>query len=416
MRLSSLPDRPPGLLRVAGGTWQSNGLYKYSQRLSWHFASNSFTRLLEAKRLAGVPLLDLTVSNPTEAFSDYPHASIRQAYAQLEDFHYRPDPLGEERARAAIADFYGQRGIAISSKRLVLTASTSEAYALLFKMLGDPEAEILAPSPSYPLFEYLAALESMRIVPYRLAYDGAWSIDLLSVRERITQRTRAIVLVNPNNPTGSFLKRAEADELIRIAGEHGLPIISDEVFFDYSFGNNADRVKTLIGAESLLSFSLDGLSKTAAMPQMKLGWMTINGPEDEVETARERLELLLDTYLSVSTPVQRAIAELLRAGAEFQAKIRARTAHNLSRLHSSLEHTPAHALHLEGGWSAIIQLPRTLPEETWVTRLINEHGVVVQPGYFFDMASEAYVVVNLITPPEEFEEGILRLRTLVSSA
>lgn len=391
-------------------------MYKYSQRLPWDVSSNSLTGLLRAKRLACVPLLDLTVSNPTEAFADYPHKAIQDAYAHVDDFTYKPDPFGQEQARSAIAELYGRRGIAISPDRLVLTASTSEAYALLFKLFGDPESEILAPAPSYPLFEYLAALESLRIVPYRLVYDGAWSIDWANLREQIGPRTRAIVIVNPNNPTGSFLKRWEAEELFQIAQQHELPIISDEVFLDYSFGESGDKQKTLIGSESILSFSLDGFSKTAVMPQMKLGWIAINGREEQVEIARARFELLLDTYLSVSTPVQCAAPELLHIGAEFQHKVAARTKRNLNSLSRCLHNTPAHALHTEGGWSVIVQLPRTHSEETWVSRLLEEQGVIVQPGYFFDMASEAYVVRSLITPPETFDEGIVRLRSLACAS
>lgn len=360
-------------------------------------------------------MLDLTVANPTEAFSDYPHVELHEAYATLRDFTYRPNAFGQVETRAAIAELYRRRGFSISEERLVVTASTSEAYALLFKLFADPGCEILAPAPSYPLFEYLAALESVRVVPYRLRYDGAWFIDWPSLRERINRQTRAIAVVNPNNPTGSFLKRHEAEELFRIAQEHALPIISDEVFLDYSLNEAADTMKSLIGSNAVLSFSLDGLSKTAGMPQMKLGWIAINGPEELAQVARGRLELLLDTYLSVSTPVQCAAPRLLEIGAEFQAKIRSRLSRNLGSLRSCLEGAPTHPLHVEGGWSAIVQLPTTMSEENWVVRLLDEASVVVQPGYFFDMASEAYVVISLITPPETFNEGISRLRKSVSS-
>ncbi len=387
----------------------------YSQRLPWNGAPNALSRLLEAKRRTGAALLDLTVSNPTQAFLDYPHEAIRAAYGAVQDFTYQPDAFGHRAARQAITELYARRGIAVSPDRLVLTASTSEAYALLFKLFCDPETEVLAPRPSYPLFEYLAALESVRIVPYRLVYDGAWFMDWTNLREQISERTRAIVIVNPNNPTGSFLKTHEAEELFRIAHERGLPVISDEVFLDYSFGPGSERVRTLIGTDSILSFSLDGLSKTAGMPQMKLGWIAINGPEEQVDIARRRLELLLDTYLSVSTPVQRAAPKLLDIGAELRHSILERTARNCGSLRRLLLGAAAHPLHIEGGWSAIIQLPGIASEETWVARLVEEHGVIVQPGYFFDMASEAYVVVSLLTPPDQFDEGALRIRSLAGA-
>jgi alanine-synthesizing transaminase len=370
---------------------------------------------IERKRNSGVPLLDLTIANPTAVFGDYPHAAIAHALGGAADATYRPNPFGEEQARSSIAESYASRSVAVSLSRLALTASTSEAYALLFKLLCDPGDEILVPLPSYPLFEYLAALESVRVAFYRLAYDGSWFIDLESVRERLNERTRAIVIVNPNNPTGSFLKRREAESLFCVAAEHGLPLISDEVFMDYPIAPAENRVSTLIGNDSVLSFSLNGLSKSAGMPQMKLGWIAINGGEREYEAARERLELILDTYLSVNTPVQHALPQLMRIGAGLRDRIRQRTQINLQVLASLLRGSPCHLLHVEGGWSAIVQLPKTLSEDTWAAKLIEERNVIVQPGYFFDMPSEPYMVVSLITPVETFRQGIDNLRELVSA-
>ncbi len=388
-------------------------MYRYSQRLSWSFLSNSLAKLLQDKREAGVLLLDLTVSNPTDVFADYPHGAIARAYAEVSDFNYHPSASGLEEAKIAITEYYANSGIAIPPSQLLLTASTSEAYALLFKLFCNPEDEVLIPRPSYPLFEYLAAFDCVRTVAYRLLYDGSWFIDFADLRERVTQRTRAIVVVNPNNPTGSFLGSSDAGQLISLADQWKLPLICDEVFSDYSLAHSADRVTTFIGHDSVLSFSLNGLSKVAGMPQMKLGWIAINGPAEEREIARQRLELVLDTYLSVSTPVQRVLPKLLSIGAEIQQQIGHRTKHNWQALRHVLRDSSAHPLHTEAGWSAIIQLPGTLPEETWINRLINEQGVVVQPGYFFDMASEPYVVVSLITPPDIFLEGICGLRQMV---
>ncbi|MBV9294038.1 MAG: pyridoxal phosphate-dependent aminotransferase [Acidobacteriaceae bacterium] len=388
-------------------------MYRYSQRLSWSFLSNPLAKLLEEKRAAGVPLLDLTISNPTAILPDYPNEAIAAAYAAVSDFTYYPSPTGLEEAKIAIAEYYARSGIPVSPSQLLLTASTSEAYALLFKLFCNPQDEVLVPRPSYPLFEYLAGLECVRTVPYRLLYDGAWSIDFEDLRERVTPRTRAIVAVNPNNPTGSFLSAADFERLTNLADRSKVPIISDEVFRDYGFSNPPDRVTTLIGHDAVLSFSLNGLSKLAGMPQMKLGWITINGPAQEREIARQRLELLLDTYLSVNTPVQRALPGLLRIGMEVQRQIVNRTKHNWDVLRDLLNGSPAHPLHTEGGWSAIIQLPGTLSEEIWTARLLDEQSVIVQPGYFFDMTSEPYMVVSLITPPENFREGIDRLRRMI---
>jgi len=393
--------------------WQSNSLRAYSQRLSWNFPTNSLSRLIAEKKARGVRLLDLTISNPTEAFADYPHAAIRRAYADIANFTYQPNPCGELEARRAIAEWYAQQGITISAEQLLLTASSSEAYALLFKLFCNPEDEILAPVPSYPLFEFLASLESVRIVPYRLLYDGAWFIDFTSLAERISPRARAIVIVSPNNPTGSFLKQSERDRIFAIAQEHELPIICDEVFMSYAFGSAAERVQTLIGCDSVLSFSLNGLSKAAAMPQVKLGWIAINGPLPERDRAHQQLQILLDTYLSVSTPVQRALPALLHTGADLQRQICARIQRNRNALGQLLEGSAAHCLHVEGGWSAIVQLPNTSTEEAWVAQLLEQHEVVVQPGYFFDMGSEPYIVLSLLTAPDVFDEGIRRLAALV---
>lgn len=370
---------------------------------------------MEERRKAGFPLIDLTVSNPTKVLLDYPHLAISRAYGSINEFVYRPNPLGALESRLAVKQYYERRNVVIPPSQLLLTASTSEAYALLVKLFCNSGDEILAPCPSYPLFEYLVALESARIVPYRLVYDGGWYIDFASIRKRISPRTRALIVVNPNNPTGSFLKKTELETLIDVAQRHELPIISDEVFMDYSFGAVVDGVRTLIGHDTVLSFSLNGLSKAAGMPQMKLAWVALNGPARERETARERLELLLDTYLSVGTPVQCAAPELLVIGEGIQKEIRVRTTQNLKVVHDLLKGSPARCLQCEGGWSAIIQLPGIFSEEDWITRLLDEQNVVVQPGYFFDMASEAYVVVSLITPPDEFLEGIRRVRQLASS-
>jgi alanine-synthesizing transaminase len=390
-------------------------LHSYSERLPWSLSSNAFTRLVEEKRRAGVRLIDLAASDPTQAFSDYPHSAISRAYGNIKDFTYRADPAGQQQARVAVARYYERRDVWISPDQLLLTASTSEAYSVLFKLFCNPGDEILAPLPSYPLFEYLASLESVRLVPYRVRYDGSWFIDFADLRRQVSSRTRLVITVNPNNPTGSFLKKSEAEILLEVAQERRLPIISDEVFMDYSSSTGLECLKTLTGSDSVLSFSLGGLSKAAGMPQMKLAWVVLNGPEHDRLVARHRLELILDSYLSVGTPVQYALGELLEIGEGIQQEIRVRIAQNVRALKTLLENSPARALETEGGWSAIIQLPRTLSEEEWITRLVEEQSVVVQPGYFFDIPGEAYVVVSLITPSDEFFEGIGRIRRLAAS-
>jgi aspartate/methionine/tyrosine aminotransferase len=358
-------------------------------------------------------LLDLTVSNPTEARPDYPHASIARAYGSIGDFRYEPQALGALSARASIADWYAGQGMIVPANRIALCASTSEAYSILFKLLCNPGDEVLIPSPSYPLFEYLAKAEAVETSPYRLVYEGGWSIDLDSVRDAISERTRAIVLVNPNNPTGSFLKVGEWKALREIAAQRELAVISDEVFMTYPAGPAGDRVHSLIGRDEVLSFSLNGLSKAAGMPQMKLGWMVANGPEEEVLSAIGKVELLLDTYLSVSTPVQKALPQLFAVGATIHTQIEDRVRQNREGL-ATLRDSPIAALVSEAGWSAILRVPAIRTEEAWINALLTEHGVVVQAGYFYDMAAEAYVVVSLLASPGEFTAGIDRLKRLAS--
>ena len=368
--------------------------------------------MLEEKRKTEAPLLDLTISNPTTAFPDYPHVKIAHAFGAVRDYRYQPEPFGALRARQSIADWYAAQQIYVTPDRIALTASTSEAYALLFKLLCDPDDEILIPCPSYPLFEYLAGAEAVKTVPYRLDYDGAWFIDFESLQQAISPRTNAIVIVNPNNPTGSYLKEHELRQLAELAHGHRLAVISDEVFMTYPATSQSGRVHTLIEQNEMLSFSLNGLSKAAGMPQMKLAWIVLNGPENEVDLASAKLELLLDNYLSVSTPVQQALPELLHIGGELQNKIIARIRQNFAAL-GDLGKSALAPLATEGGWSAILQIPNIYTEQEWISRLLADEGVVVQPGYFYDMAKEAYVVVSLIASPTDFLEGIQRLKLSV---
>jgi alanine-synthesizing transaminase len=384
-------------------------LNRFSERLAWSTPSNPYSLLLQEKRQAGARLLDLTTANPTEAFPGYPHQDIARAYGALSDFRYEPAALGIMAARQIIAAWYGAQGIPAEAHRIALTASTSEAYAVLFKLLCDSGDEILIPYPSYPLFDYLARAEAVKTTPYQLMYDGGWFMDFASVQKALSARTKAIVVVNPNNPTGSFLKHHEARKLALLAEQHELALISDEVFMSYPAAISSGRqVRSLIGHNDVLSFSLNGLSKAAGMPQMKLGWIAVNGPQKDVDSALAKLELLLDSYLSVATPVQAALAELLQIGAGIQLKIDSRLRQNRAAL-AILNNSAVEPLASEGGWSAILQIPSIRTEEDWITKLLAEEGVVVQPGYFYDMAKEAFIVLSLIASPADFAEGLHKL-------
>jgi alanine-synthesizing transaminase len=380
----------------------------FSSRFHWDMRPNRLTQALADKRLAGADILDLTESNPTHAGFRYP-AEIAQALADPRALVYEPAPAGLPQARQAVADWYAARGQRIEPGRILLTASTSEAYAYLFKLLADPGDQILVPRPSYPLFEFLANMECAGIRQYPLVYHGGWSIDLDALAAAITERTRAVVLVNPNNPTGSYVKQDELGVLTRIATERGIALISDEVFAGYAFGPDPQRVSTLAFVEDCLAFSMSGLSKTAGLPQMKLGWMVVSGPQELRRESLEKLEWIADTYLSVSAPVQCAAARLLAAGESVERQIRERTAANLAFVREALAGSAASVLNVEGGWYATIQLPRIRSEEEWVLELLNRENVLVQPGFFFDFESEAYLIASLLTAEEVFREGVRRL-------
>jgi hypothetical protein len=309
-------------------------------------------------------------------------------------------------AREAVSEYYAQRGVDVPASRILLTASTSEAYSYLFKLLADPGDEILVPRPSYPLFDYLAAMESVRVIQYPLRYDGVWHIDFEALASAITSRTRAIVVVNPNNPTGSYLKRAEWERVQTF----GLPILSDEVFADFGFEPSADRVSTLAGQSDALTFSMSGLSKIAGLPQMKLGWIVAGGPDHAA--ALEGLEWIADTFLSVATPVQWALPRILAASATVQAQIRQRTRGNLECLVEQTAGSPCRCLHTEGGWYAILEVPRIRTEEEWALGLLAESDVLVQPGFFYDFETEAFLVLSLLTPPAIFAAGLSRILAL----
>jgi hypothetical protein len=384
----------------------------FSSRFHWDSSPNRLTLSLEARREAGARLLDLTESNPTRAGLQYP-AEIAAAFADPRMLVYAPSPAGSVTAREAVSGYYAARGCTVDAGRILLTASTSEAYAYLFKLLGNPGDEVLVPRPSYPLFEFLARAESLVPRQYPLRYFGGWSIDIEALEAAITGRTRAVVLVNPNNPTGSYVKRAELAALTQLAARRGLALISDEVFSDYAFGADAGRVATLAAVEDCLAFSLSGLSKVAGMPQMKLGWMVCSGPERLRREAMEKLEWIADTFLSVGAPVECAAAKLLRAGAEVRRSIGERTAANLAVARELLDGAAASLLAVEGGWNLTLQVPRIRSEEEWALELLARQDVLVQPGYFYDFEGEAFLVVSLLTRPEVFREGVHRLREML---
>jgi len=383
-----------------------------SERTRFDARPNPLATAIAAHARSGRPILDLTESNPTRAGVPYPKDRIREAIAARDALEYEPQPFGLPKARDAVANLWRSRGLPVDASRIAMTASTSEAYGFLFKLLCDPGDRVLVPAPSYPLFEHLARYEGVEVAPYRLDYDGGWYVDIGSLRASATPRARAIVAVTPNNPTGSFLKR---DELERI-GELGLPIISDEVFAAYSFTEDPRRACSALELEGPLVFALDGLSKFALLPQMKLAWVTAAGPTSAVSEALSALELLLDTYLSPSTPVQQALPSLLEASEAPRAYVRERTRRNLAFLDGVVRGTSMTRLDAEGGWYAVLRLPNVRTEEDWVVGLLGERDVLVQPGWFYDFGTEPYAVVSLLTRETVFRDGVGRIVGYVRSS
>ncbi len=378
----------------------------FSKRTPPDFAPNELSRRRGELGRGGARILDLTETNPTRAGFLAP-PNLLAWFGSPEGAHYAADPMGLRPAREAVSRDYAARGAEVDPDHIVLTASSSESYSLLFKLLGDPGDHVLVPTPSYPLFGHLADLEGLRALPYPLHFDHEWHLSLDSVRALITPRTRAVVVVHPNNPTGSFLDTDEAEGLAALCAERDLAIIADEVFADFALpAGGRNRHATFATASPALSFALGGLSKSCALPQLKLGWIAISGPIEVRSEARDRLEFISDTYLSVATPVQLALPAILARKASLQAPIQARLSRNLKALEAAVaSHPELSLLPVEGGWSALIQCPASRSDEERALLALNA-GVLVHPGHFFDFESGCYLVVSLLCEPEIFDPAL----------
>ena len=382
----------------------------FSSRLNWDAPPNPLLQSLAAKRAAGAEILDLTESNPTRAGFDYSQLDLPTVLAHPDATRYQPSPRGLLAAREAIAGYY--RGQRVHPDSIFLTASTSEAYSFLFKLLCNPGDEILVPQPGYPLFDFLSALDSVRQIYYPLSYDDAlgWQINFERLRAAIGPRTRAIVVVNPNNPAGNYLKQRELAELNTLCTGRRLALIVDEVFSDYSHGADSQRVETAVGNEGALTFVLSGLSKIAGLPQMKLGWIQIGGPEPLVAAACARLEFIADTYLSVSASIQHAAPILLASRRHIQQQITSRIDGNYGWLNQQCaQSSKRQVLNREGGWYAVLEFHDSVSDDERVNQLLELDSVFVHPGYFYDFTREGYLVLSLITPTVTFRTGIERI-------
>ena len=384
----------------------------FSSRLPARLAPNVISQAVATLRAERVPLLDLTETNPTSVGLPY-GSNIAEALGRVDSRRYAPEPAGLLIARDAVARDYADAGQVIDPHRVMLTASTSEAYALLFKLLCDAGDQVLVPQPSYPLFDSLTRLEGVVAQPYQLQYDGQWSIDRESVEQALSPRAQALLIVSPNNPTGSLLRAADREWLVARAATAGIALIADEVFAGYPLRPHPDAV-SCVGEQRVLTFVLGGLSKAAGLPQMKLAWILIDGPRDDAAQALSRLEIIADTYLSVSTPVQLAAPSLLSAGRDIRAHIQQRIRTNFQELERLVGPvSPATVLAAEGGWSAVIRVPATEPEESLVLRLLRDAHVLIHPGFFFDFADEAYLVASLLPDPAIFKDAMSRVLAAV---
>jgi alanine-synthesizing transaminase len=392
----------------------------FSERTNWNMEESEFSLRVRARRAAHRDLFDLTLSNPTHCGFSYDPELIFAPLADQAALQYQPASLGEPKARAAVAKYYLDAGAVVSHDHICLTTSTSEAYSFLFRLLCDVGDEVLVARPSYPLFEYIARCDGVLLREYPLLYDpnddlndgsgggdgrGGWIMDLHSLEAAITPRTRAVVVVHPNNPTGNFVSAAQRVALEALCVKHRLALIVDEVFLDYPFASTVPSFTR--GSASCLSFVVSGISKICALPQMKVSWLIALGPGALVQQSMQRIEVIADTFLSMNTPCQRALPHWLESRHLLQAEIRQRTRANVQALDERLRNTAAQRLALEGGWTAVLRVPRTVQERDFADAALDA-GVLVQPGHFYGM-DEGRVVLSLITPPETWQAGLRRL-------
>ncbi len=379
----------------------------FSTRTNWPLKPNRLSELLRERRARGLPILDLTESNPTQCGLALDAEEILAPLRDSRSLTYQPDPRGLRAAREAVARYYCERGVELDPDQIFLTTSTSEAYSFVFRLLANPGDQILSPEPSYPLFDFLGALNDVEVLPSPLVYHDGWQVDLDALAARCGPRSRAVMVVHPNNPTGSFSKKLELERMTEICRRNNAALIADEVFADYGFEADAKRVATHAQESEVLTFTLSGLSKICALPQMKLGWIVVNGPRELQNEALARLEVIADTYLSVSAPVALAAPQWLAHRCDIQSEILRRVQTNLGKLDELLvPGLPVSRLKVEGGWYAILRVPSTRTDEDWAAELLVQEGVLVHPGHFYDFPSEGFLVVSLLPAQDVFADAL----------
>jgi alanine-synthesizing transaminase len=387
----------------------------FSNRTDWKLTRNRLTDALEEVRASGASILDLTLSNPTRVGLIYDESRILQCLASPQAMDYDPQPKGLPGAQAAVVAYYrGAHGVRdLDTERLILTTSTSEGYSFVFRLLCNPGDELLVPKPSYPLFEFLADLQDVKLVPYPLIYDHGWQMDFPSLEKVVTVRARGVVVVHPNNPTGSYVHAQEQDALNSFCREHKIAIIADEVFLDYAL--NGPPARSFAANQDALTFTLSGVSKISALPQMKVAWVAASGPAEEVDAAMARLEVISDTYLSMNAPIQWALPALLEQRSSIQWQLLDRVRGNLAELDRLIAtQTACQRLDVEGGWYAVLRVPVTQTDDDLVVELLRQKAVLVHPGHFYDFPNDGYLVLSLIALPAGFAEASRRLLEMLN--
>jgi len=380
----------------------------FSNRTNWPLSENKLVTMLNSLKEEKAPIIDLTESNPTRCGFKYLNEKILVPFNEEESLTYDPHPQGSLKSREAISQYYKQKNLNVSEEQIFLTSSTSEAYSYLFRLLINPIEGVLFPQPSYPLFQFLGDLNDVEISNYPLVYLDSWRIDCNALKTLVNIDTKAIVLVNPNNPTGSFVKENEMIAINELCQKYHLSIICDEVFHDFAF-DYSKKYLSCVHNHDVLTFTLGGLSKTLGLPQMKLSWIVITGPEREVHLAIKRLEIVADTYLSVNTLAQNAIGYWLSSRKQIQDEIKTRVKDNLDIIKTQTDSTASRLLQTEGGWYAVLKIPNIKTEEDWALKLLNKYHVFIHPGYFFDFTEEAYIVISLLSQTDIFNEGFNRI-------
>ena len=385
----------------------------FSKRTQWTTIPNRISLLVEQKRRRGETIIDLTESNPTICGFDYPEKEILSALSQESVMKYKPEPRGLLQAREALSAYYTSFGIYINPEQIVFTSSTREAYSFLFKLLCNVGDNVLIPRPSYPLLEFLSQINDIEPKQYRLIYDGEWHIDFESLKMNLTNRTKAILLVHPNNPTGSYITQKEFDEICNLAAEHQCAIIIDEVFLPYSINSDNPKQYILEIPDSVLTFSLNGISKLIGLPQLKLSWIIIQGNSQFRAEVLNRLDILTDTFLSVNTPVQFALPTLLKYAPDIQKQILSRIRSNYTSLLNCFAQSKGSILNTEGGWYGILKLPQKQSDEDLILEFLMKANILLFAGHLFELEQHSTVITSLLPPTNTLQEALREIFHIV---